>query len=81
MERDRPLLIYDGDCRFCSLWIARWRVITGDRIEYRPSQEAAKEFPDIPAEAFSGSVQFIDVGGRRFMWRSVPIRSSRCWPR
>jgi len=49
----RPVMIYDGDCHFCTRWIARWRAITGDRVVYRASQEAAKDFPEIPAEADS----------------------------
>ena len=65
MKRERPLLVYDGDCRFCTLWIARFRARTGDRVEYRPSQEAAREFPEVPAAAFEKSVQFMDVDGRR----------------
>jgi len=28
----KPLLVYDGDCRFCTLWIKCWQQITGDRI-------------------------------------------------
>lgn len=58
-------MIYDGDCGFCRLWIARWQGITGDRVEYRSSQEVAAEFPEIPADVFANSVQFIDADGRR----------------
>ena len=47
--REKPLLVYDGNCGFCRLWIDRWRVITGDRLLYAPFQEAAEQFPQIPA--------------------------------
>ena len=58
-------MIYDGDCHFCARWIARWRAITGDRVLYRASQEATADFPEIPAEAFERSVQFVGMDGRR----------------
>ena len=58
-------MIYDGDCGFCRLWIERLRATTGERVEYRASQEAAPEFPEIPPEAFERSVQFLDTDGTR----------------
>ncbi len=68
-------MIYDGDCGFCKLWIARWRGITGELVEYRPSREVAAEFPEIPAEDFAGSVQFIDVEGRRHQKTAAVFRA------
>ncbi|HYK42368.1 MAG TPA: lipase maturation factor family protein [Thermoanaerobaculia bacterium] len=56
---ERPLLIFDGDCGFCRMWIARWRSVTGPRVDYAPSQEVAGRFPEIPAEAFRRSVQLV----------------------
>ena len=61
--RDRPLLIFDGDCHFCRRWIARWRQLTGERIEYAPYQEVAVLFPDISPEAFRRSVQLVETDG------------------
>lgn len=69
------MLIYDGDCGFCLLWIARWRAITGERVVYRSSQEAARDFPDVAREAFDGSVQFIDTDGRRHDQAAAVFRS------
>ena len=34
----RPLLLYDGDCGFCRLWVSRWRGITGEHVDYEPFQ-------------------------------------------
>ncbi len=59
-----PLLIYDGDCTFCRLWIAYWRQLTGDRVDYRPFQQAANDFPDIPRQSFEQSVQLILPDGQ-----------------
>lgn len=63
VERDRALMIYDGDCRFCTRWIERWKTITGDRVEYRRSQDG--EVPGVPAEACANSVQFVGTDGVR----------------
>ena len=39
---DRPVLVFDGDCGFCRIWIGRWRHHTGETVEYQPFQD-----PDI----------------------------------
>jgi predicted DCC family thiol-disulfide oxidoreductase YuxK/uncharacterized membrane protein YphA (DoxX/SURF4 family) len=56
---ERPLLIFDGDCGFCRLWIHRWKSETGDAVDYAPSQQLADRFPEIPREAFDRSVQLV----------------------
>ena len=62
---DRPLLIYDGDCRFCCRCIEAAKVMTGERVRYEPSQTAASAWPDISTEDFSKSVQWIGADGSR----------------
>ncbi len=62
--RDKPTLVFDGDCSFCRLWIERWRELTGDRIHYAPYQQAAGDFPQIPREDFKRSVQLIQPDGK-----------------
>ena len=59
----RPLLVYDGDCGFCRRWIDRWRHVTGDRVDYAPSQEVAERFPEIPRERFDEAVYLMEPGG------------------
>ncbi len=59
----KPLLVYDNDCDFCRYWIAQWQHVTGDRIDYAPSQEIATEFPEIPISDFENSVQLILQNG------------------
>jgi hypothetical protein len=39
--------------------------MTGDRVDYRPSQEAAADYPDIPAEDFDRAVQWVGRDGTR----------------
>ena len=62
-QSSKPLLVYDNDCDFCRYWIAQWQHITGDRIDYAPSQEVAAEFPEIPLSAYENSVQLILQNG------------------
>jgi predicted DCC family thiol-disulfide oxidoreductase YuxK len=59
----KPVLIYDGKCGFCKIWIDYWRRLTGDRIEYATSQEVGGRYPQIPPRAFSESVQLVRPDG------------------
>jgi len=54
---DKPLLIFDGKCGFCRIWIEYWRKLTGDRLNYAPSQEVGEQYPQIPREKYGESVQ------------------------
>jgi lipase maturation factor 1 len=58
-----PLVIFDGHCGFCRIWIEYWKAITGGRVAYAASQEVGPRFPQIPAKNFSESVQFVLPGG------------------
>ena len=53
------ILIFDGNCGFCRIWIEYWKKLTGDRIDYQPYQEAADRFPQISREAFAQAVQLV----------------------
>jgi predicted DCC family thiol-disulfide oxidoreductase YuxK len=54
-----PLLVFDGDCSFCRIWIEFWKLLTGGQIEYAPYQEVAERFPAVPRENFKRAVQLI----------------------
>ncbi|MDR3675695.1 MAG: lipase maturation factor family protein [Acidobacteriota bacterium] len=62
----KPVLVFDGDCSFCRLWIDRWRQLTDDRIQYAPFQEVAGQFPEILRETFALAVQLILPDGKVF---------------
>ena len=61
----KPTLIYDGECGFCSRWIERWRLSTGDQVDYVTSQEAAPKFPGISEAEFAEAVQWVGADGER----------------
>jgi predicted DCC family thiol-disulfide oxidoreductase YuxK len=61
--RGRPLLIYDGDCRFCIYWARYWQRLTGHRVTYAPYQEVAAQYPEIPVAAFQRAIHYIAPDG------------------
>jgi lipase maturation factor 1 len=54
---DKPLVIFDGKCGFCRIWIQYWEQLTGREVEYAASQEVGSSYPEIPPANFGQSVQ------------------------
>jgi predicted DCC family thiol-disulfide oxidoreductase YuxK len=59
----RPTLIFDGECRFCRRWVARWRRQTGYRVHYVPYQKVGGRFPQLRREDFENAIQFVNPDG------------------
>jgi predicted DCC family thiol-disulfide oxidoreductase YuxK len=59
----KPLLIYDGKCGFCKIWLDYWRKLTGDGVAYAASQDVGGQYPHISKEEFSKAVQLVRVDG------------------
>jgi predicted DCC family thiol-disulfide oxidoreductase YuxK len=61
----RPLMIFDGDCNFCTLWIRRWQQMAGAAVDYLPSQVAGitTQFPEIPRDRFETAVLLVETDG------------------
>ncbi len=79
----KPLMIFDGDCQFCSYWIRRWQHATADRVEYLPSQDekVAEHFPEIPRKSFEESVQLVEPDGAVYSGAEAVFRSLAANPR
>ena len=80
----KPLLIWDGDCDFCRLWIERWREMTGNKVDYAAYQKVAARFAEIPSDQFTRSVILVEPNGKPFfaaeaVYRSLAYRRSREW--
>src|SRR5437867_6199202 len=80
----KPLLIWDGECHFCRLWIERWREITAGKVEYATFQEAAARFPEVSVDQFQHAIVFIEPDGQVFfaaeaVYRSLDCQHSRAW--
>ena len=69
-----PTFVYDGDCGICRYWVNYWQGLTGERIRYRPYQEAAEDFPEIAPEAFPHAVQLIEPDGRVYSGAAATYR-------
>ena len=83
----KPLMVFDGDCNFCTLWIRRWQQMTGDGVDYLPAQDPriAAQFPEIPREQFDTAVQLIETDGSVYsgaeaVFRTLAYSPSRQWP-
>jgi lipase maturation factor 1 len=65
----KPVLVWDGQCGFCKIWVDYWKQLTGSRIEYQTSQgyqaarDAGAELPHIDSAAFAKSVQLVRPDG------------------
>ena len=93
---ERPLLIFDGHCGFCRRTVARMQEITGERVDYAPSQEVGADFPSILPEEFGREVKLVETDGRvyggaeavcrlifdggRSPWSGVPLWAYRKVP-
>jgi lipase maturation factor 1 len=73
----KPLMVFDGDCNFCTLWIHRWQQITGSAVDYLPSQDpgVAKQFPEIPRKQFETAVQLIETSGEVYSGAEAVFRT------
>ena len=83
----RPLLVFDGDCNFCTFWVRRWQLRTGETVDYLPAQDPriAARFPEIPAGQFNTAVQLIEPDGQVYagaeaVFRTLAQNASRQWP-
>jgi predicted DCC family thiol-disulfide oxidoreductase YuxK len=73
----KPLMVYDGDCNFCTLWIRRWQQLTGDKVEYLPAQDprVRRQFPEIPGKEFDTAVQLIETDGTVYSGAEAVFRT------
>lgn len=83
--RERPLLIFDGDCGFCRHWIEKWVRWSGQSFEARPYQEVGKDFPEIVPTDFEKAVFLIDRDGHvsraaEAVFRSLASGQGPRWP-
>jgi predicted DCC family thiol-disulfide oxidoreductase YuxK len=77
MAETRPTFVFDGDCGICRTWVDYWRGLTGERVIYRPYQEAAADFPQIPPETFPRAVQLIEPDGQVYSGAAATYRVLR----
>ena len=82
---DFPLVIFDGQCGFCRIWIEYWKALTEDRVAYAASQEVAHRYPQIPEQNFRESVQLVMPSGEvssgaRAVFLTLAYAPGLAWP-
>jgi predicted DCC family thiol-disulfide oxidoreductase YuxK len=70
-----PLVLSDGDCRFCQHWAGRWRTQFAGRVEVATSQEARGRFPEIPAAAYDEALQLVEPDGAVYSGACAVLRA------
>jgi predicted DCC family thiol-disulfide oxidoreductase YuxK/uncharacterized membrane protein YphA (DoxX/SURF4 family) len=73
---EKPLLIFDANCKFCRRWVARWHARTGDRIEYVPLQRPGllRRLGVLLSEA-STAIQLVTPDGKRYQGADAAFRA------
>ena len=60
---DEPVLIYDGHCGFCKIWLEFAQALLGDTVEWLPSQQIGERFPQVDRADLPRFVFFVSPAG------------------
>jgi predicted DCC family thiol-disulfide oxidoreductase YuxK len=58
------MVLYDGECGFCSSSMRRWMTVGKGRLEFSSSQSGAGADYGFPADQPMGAIHLIEVDGR-----------------
>lgn len=72
---EKPVLLYDGECRFCVRWVKRWRKTTGDAVDYLPYQEHAGAFPQTDRDECAHAAVLITPEGEKYAAAEAALRA------
>jgi len=70
-----PLVLFDGECRFCQHWAGQWRTHFAGRLEVVASQEARERFPEIPVAAYAEALQLVEPDGAVYSGACAVLRA------
>ena len=73
----RPVMVFDGECGFCSHWIRHWQQMTHEKVDYVPARDARiqAQFPEIPREQFDVAVHLIETDGQVYTGAEAVVRA------
>ncbi len=79
-----PLVIYDGRCEFCKIWIQYWNQVTSGKVDCAASQEIGERFSQISPENFAKSVQLVTsegevISGARAVFQTLTFAPGMAW--
>jgi predicted DCC family thiol-disulfide oxidoreductase YuxK len=72
---NRPTMLWDGECGFCSHWIQRWEKTTGATVDYRPFQQALPDFPQVTEAECRHAVQLVLPNGKVYAGAHAVLKS------
>lgn len=80
----QPILVWDGECKFCKWWKTRWELKTKGKLQFKTYQDVAHKFPDIPIKEFKKASRLIDTDGSVYSgpdsaYRSLYIAGIEKW--
>lgn len=61
--REQPVLVYDGDCGFCTYWARRWRQKVDRQVAIVALQDEARRPPGLSTAALKEAVHLVDADG------------------
>jgi predicted DCC family thiol-disulfide oxidoreductase YuxK len=70
-----PLVVYDGDCAFCTRWVERWQLQVGDLVDFEPSKTAAARFPEIPRAQLAEAIHLLEPDGHVYTGADAVFRA------
>ncbi len=71
-------MVWDGDCRFCGMWIRRWHGMTGDAVDYETSQSVGHRFAELTPEHYAREVYLILPDGRVYRGAEAVFSALDC---
>jgi len=71
----QPILVWDGECKFCKWWKTRWELKTKDNLSFKTYQEVASQFSDIPIKEFKKASRLIEPDGKIYSGPDSAYRS------
>jgi len=85
MSERKPILLYDGRCGFCGIWVRYFQRLTGDRVDYSPSQESEAQYPEISHAEFQRAVWFVQPdrsrsSGAAAVFQLLAWAKGKSWP-
>ena len=62
--RQKPLLVFEGECGLCRRLALKWHEKTGEQIDFTPYNEIADNMQQISIEEFKKEIKLIYPEGR-----------------
>jgi len=56
---DRPMLVFDGECKFCRRLASKWNKKIGEKINFVPYNELSDKYGNTSTEEFTKEIKLI----------------------